>query len=100
MRRLIWTSLVVALFVAGCSTQRSPRSQDSPRTLDSFRFIGATTTIQDVTTRFGSPDLDIGYGQHSYGYRLSDGSFVLVGFVDPAQVLSVRHGEQILFERK
>ena|SRR5674476_33524 len=100
MRHVIWTSLVAALLVAGCSTQRSAKSQDSSRTLDSFRFIGATTTIRDVTARFGSPDMDVGYGQHSYGYRLSDGSFVLVGFADPSQVLSVRHGEQILFERK
>jgi len=100
MRHVIWSTFVAALVVASCSTQQPAKSQASSRTLDSFRFIGATTTMKDLTARFGPPDMDVGYGQHGYSYRLKDGSFVLVYFVAPSQILSVRHGEQILFERK
>jgi hypothetical protein len=95
--------ILVPLLMVGC-TCAHPRSTASfaasLRTPDSFRFVGATTTVQDVVTRFGKPDLDVGYGQQGYGYRLSDGSFVIIGFADPSQILYVRHGQEILYERK
>ena len=95
--------MLIPLLLVGCAHVHegiATNSTLSLRTLDSFRFIGATTTFQDVTARFGKPDLDVGYGQHGYGYRLSDGSFVMIGFADPSEILYVRHGEEVLFERK
>ncbi|GMV79987.1 MAG: hypothetical protein AMXMBFR7_11710 [Planctomycetota bacterium] len=70
------------------------------RTVESFRFIGAATTLREVTARLGAPDQDRGSGLFVSVYRLADGSEVLIGSADGAQVLYVRHGRAVLFERR
>jgi hypothetical protein len=72
----------------------------SSRTVESFRFIDAATTLHDVTARVGAPDRDIGSGIYIYAYRLADGSDVLVGSADNSHILYVRHGQDVLFERR
>jgi hypothetical protein len=86
--------LLSLLLVTGCGKQEPPRS------LDAFRRIGASTSLEDVRREFGPPDHDVGSGLYIYVYRLDDGSEVRVGGSDSARVLYVRHGTNILFEKK
>jgi hypothetical protein len=97
--------ILIPFMLAGCA--HPPRSDapttsvsaPSSRTVESFRFIGAATTLQDVTARFGAPDRDVGSGIYIYAYRLTDGSDVLVGSADGSHILYVRHGQDILFQK-
>jgi hypothetical protein len=100
--------ILIPLLLAGCtsshrdgtSTVATSAVERSSRTVDSFHFIGAATTLQDVTARLGAPDRDVGSGIYIYAYRLSDGSDVLIGSADGSHILYVRHGQDILFERR
>lgn len=97
-RRTWWlvvaTGVVVTLLVLAVCLPEAPPS------LDSFRFIGAQTTMQEVTARLGKPDRDTGSGLHVYMYRLSDGTAVLIGSSDGSAIMYVRHGGEVLFPRK
>ena len=75
-------------------------STPSSRTVESFRFIGAATTIQDVAARLGAADRDVGSGLYVYAYRLADGRDVLIGSADGSRIIYVRHGQDILLERR
>ena len=100
--------ILIPLMLTGCAhSHRSdaPASTvsvgvPSSQTVESFRFIGAATTVQDLTGRLGTADRDIGSGIYVYAYRLADGSEVLVGSADGSHILYVRHGQDILFERR
>jgi hypothetical protein len=86
--------LLCLLLLAGC------RKQEPTRSLAAFRRIGVTTSLEDVRREFGPPDRDDGSGIYIYVYRLADGSEVLVGGGDSGGVLYVRHGTNVLFERR
>lgn len=100
--------ILIPILLTGCnlshradtSTVTTPVVEHSSRTLDSFRFIGADTTLNDVTARLGEPDRDIGSGIYIYEYRLSDRSYVLIGSADRLHILYVRHGQDVLFMRQ
>jgi hypothetical protein len=95
------------LLLIGCGR---PHGQDAPtnsvavvspaRTVETFRFIGPTTTVAEVNARLGQPERDAGSGMFIFAYRLTDGSEVLVGSPDGSRILYVRHGKDVLFERK
>ncbi|MCB1229043.1 MAG: hypothetical protein KDN19_02190 [Verrucomicrobiae bacterium] len=97
--------ILISLMLAGCThiprSEAPPASVSAPpsRTVESFHFIGAATTLQDVIARLGAPDRDVGSGIYIYAYRLTDGSDVLVGSADGSHILYVRHGQDILFEK-
>jgi hypothetical protein len=97
--------ILISFLLAGCTppprsdTRVNSTSAPSPRTVESFRFIGATTTLQDVAARFGPPDRDVGSGIYIYAYRLTDGSDVLVGSADGSHILYAKHGQDVLFQK-
>jgi hypothetical protein len=100
--------VLIPLLLAGCtSSYRTTSSkvvtiaaEHSSRTVNSFKFIGATTTLQDVTARLGPPDRDIGSGIYIYVYDLSDGSSVLIGSADGSRILFVSHGWDNLYQSR
>jgi len=56
--------------------------------------------MQQVNTKLGAPDRDVGSGLYVYLYRLRDGSDVLIGSADGSHILYVRHGTDVLFEKR
>src|SRR5262245_7850771 len=70
------------------------------RNVESFRFVGATTTVQQAIARLGPPDRDVGSGLFVYSYRLVDGTEVLIGSQDGTRITYVRHGETVLFQQR
>jgi hypothetical protein len=62
------------------------------RSIESFRFIGPTTTMQQVKAKLGEPDRDVGSGIYIYEYLLTDGTRVWIGSSDNSRILYVRHG--------
>ena len=100
--------ILLVLILAGCTSSHQSGtaaapisgSKSSAQTVESFRFIGPATTVQDVTARLGAPDRDVGSGLYVYAYRLADGSDVLIGSGDGSHILYVRHGQDILFEKR
>ena len=99
--------IFIPVLLVGCA---QPRRSEAPtpnartttqasRSIESFRFIGSETTMQQLTAKLGDPDRDIGSGLYVYAYRLSDGSDVLIGSADGSRILYVRHGTKVLFER-
>jgi hypothetical protein len=103
-RFLILNLLIQVCFFSSLSSESfalpTSASQPTLRKVDSFRFIGAATTLKDVTIKLGAPDRDIGSGIYIYQYRLSDGSNVFIGSADGSHILYVIHGQHILFKRR
>jgi hypothetical protein len=98
--------ILLPLLLCGCTTPRHPNSStpaltpaQTSRSVEAFRFIGATTTIQEVATRLGPPDRETGSGIMIYVYRIGDGSEVWIGATSNSHILYVRHGSEVLFER-
>ncbi len=54
--------------------------------------------MEQVTTKLGAPDRDIGSGIYVYAYHLPDGPDVLIGSTDGSHIVYVRHGAQVLFD--
>src|SRR5262249_6329067 len=86
--------ILISLLFVGCT---APRRSDAPvpavaksRSIESFRFIGPTTTMPQVLASVGSPDRDVGSGIYIYEYRLSDGSRIWIGSADNSHIMYVR----------
>ena len=95
--------LLVGCVAPQCSDTPTPNVNTTaqvPRSIESFRFIGSETTLQEVTAKLGAPDRDVGSGLYVYAYRLSDGTDVLIGSADGSHILYVRHGPEVLFEKR
>lgn len=100
--------VLILLLLAGCtssyrttsSTVVTVAAEPSSLTVDSFKFIGLTTTLQDVTAKLGPPNRDIGSGIYIYMYYLSDGSIVWIGSVDGSRILYVRYGQDNLYQSR
>src|ERR1039458_9310354 len=97
--RFLYFSFILVL-LAGCA---APRHADapapipitvtySPRTIESFRFIGPDTTMQQVFALVGHEDRDLGSGICIYEYQLSDGTHIWIGSADTVHIMYVRHG--------
>jgi hypothetical protein len=74
--------------------------------LESFRFIGPSTTMQQVFAALGPPYRDVGSGIYMYEYELADGTQIWIGSADDTNIIYVRHGttklddSQVLYQRK
>ena len=44
------------------------------RTVEKFQFLQPGMAIAEVVNRVGRPDMEVGYGQVSWIYKLADGS--------------------------
>jgi hypothetical protein len=66
------------------------------RSVEMFRFIGPTTTVQQVFAKVGPADRDIGSGIYIYDYRLSDGSHIWIGTADDSNIMYALHGTNSL----
>jgi hypothetical protein len=80
--------------------QRSPKSLSNHGflTVESFRFIGAETTLPQVIEKIGEPDMSGAGGFYdTQTYRLSDGSKVVIGSGDAKEILFVTHEKETLF---
>jgi hypothetical protein len=70
----------------------------SSRSVESFRFIKAGTTIEEVIAKLGEPNVSGSGGPYNlYIYPLGDGSDVFVGSSEDGKILFVTHGKEILF---
>ena len=84
----------------GCARETTDVSKSyAPRSLEAFKEIGNSSTLEDVQRRFGPPDKDVGSGIYIYTYLLPDGSDVRVGASNPTKILYVTHGTKTLFRR-
>ncbi|MBA4150636.1 MAG: hypothetical protein H0X66_21190 [Verrucomicrobia bacterium] len=100
--------IFISVLLVGCAVpprsdapaQIAPTTAQASRSIESFRFIGPETTLQEVTTKLGAPDRDVGSGLYVYAYRLSDGTDVWIGSADGSHILYVRHGTEVLFEKR
>jgi hypothetical protein len=92
--------IFIPLLLVGCT---GPRDSDATapaaltdaqasRSIEAFRFIGPTTTVQEVIQKLGAPDRDVGSGVYIYEYRLRDGSRVWIWSADDKHIGFVRHG--------
>jgi len=101
--------MLVVLTLTGCAgktassnTQPTVGLTTSSLTVESFRFIGATTTRKDVEARVG---LAMAVVTRSVGYRdtmlykLSDDSIVVIETDGGSRILSVKHEHTVLFEQ-
>ncbi len=103
-----WSVAAIAVALAGCrragdspapaaptplpvSMPAAASSQSASRSVESFRFIGPVTTMQQVIDRVGPPDQDIGSGLEIGEYRLNDGTYVWIGS-GAGRIMYVRHG--------
>lgn len=90
---------LLTLVLGGCARPGHPLSANStaPATvagthsLDEFQFDWPHTTVQDVEAKAGKPDRDLGSGIYILEYRLRDGSSILLGSSDNAQIMYVTH---------
>jgi len=86
------------LLLVGCaSPQHSEQvvASSASRSIDSFRFIGPTTTMQQVFAAVGREDRDLGSGLAIYEYRLEDGSYIWIGTTSMSHIVYVRHGKTL-----
>jgi hypothetical protein len=93
-------ALGCAFLMTGCRKESSRLDESyAPRSVEAFKEIGITSSLDDVLHRFGPPDKDVGSGLYIYMYLLPDGSDVRVGASDPTNILYVQHGTNTLFKR-
>ncbi len=74
--------------------------EDNHSTLrvESFRFIGAETTIQQVIATLGQPNMKAAGGFYDiYTYHLSDDTEVTIGVDDKSQIIFAAHGRDTFF---
>ena len=62
-----WLIIGVAALLAGCQ-------RPAGRTVEQFQFLQPGMAITEVVNRVGQPDMEVGYGQVSWIYKLADGS--------------------------
>ena len=90
MRRLIYMLMIMVVFLAGC-TQAVPECDGDGTTLAEFKFLERGMDFQEIVDCVGLPDEDIGGGAGSYvfTYNLTDGSKLIVGFLELDSLYSV-----------
>lgn len=104
-------SLVLVL-LAGCTTSRRisepgpalpPVATRSLPSIDSFRFIGTKTTMDQVIAKLGPPDTSSAGGIccDYYSYYLRDGSVVTIASTLDGDLVShivfVKHGNDTIY---
>jgi hypothetical protein len=88
MRKILFATLLAALFFTYCSKGReTPSDKDS---IEYFNYnLAADMKYSDIVSVFGEPDGDKGSGIHIYYYNLSDGTSVYIGYTD--KIMYARH---------
>jgi hypothetical protein len=106
------TTLMLALALTSCAqpTATVPSSaqagrvypRPSTRSVAEFTFIGLSTTVEAAMARLGPPDANVcvssGY-HNALIYILADGTSIAIDTDGGARILSVRHGQTVLFEQ-
>ncbi len=90
----------VRTFVSRLERQLAGRNTASNPSLsvESFKFIGAETTMPQVIAKVGQTDRRYaGSFCNFYHYRLSDGTDVTIGADAHGKILFVQHGQDTLF---
>jgi hypothetical protein len=62
----------------GAATVLAECQRPVGRTVEQFQFLQPGTAITEVVSRLGQPDVEVGYGQISWIYRLADGSQLII----------------------
>jgi hypothetical protein len=81
-------------FVTLAVDEKTPR----PSSADDFKFIGDTTTLDELQVKLGSPDA--AKGTHTFVWCLADGTIVTVTSRDGSDIRQVRAGGKLLYKRK
>jgi len=66
-----WLVFGAVVVLAGCQ-------RPAGRTVGQLQFLQPGTAITEVTNRVGQPDLEVGYGQVNWVYKLADGSQLVI----------------------
>ena len=96
---LNFVMIIIALTLSSCAKLQHADLPAS-KSVESFQFIGAETTIQQLITKLGEPDRDIGSGIYVFVYDLSDGTEIQIGSADGSHILYAKHGADILFKKR
>jgi hypothetical protein len=81
-------------FVALAVDDKVPR----PTSAEDFKFIGDTTTLDELTAKVGSPDA--AKGSRTFLYCLADGTVITVISRNGADIKQVRAGSKTIYKRK
>ena len=81
-------------FVALAVQDGAPR----PKSVDDFRFITDTTTLEELQAKIGSPDA--AKGERTFVWCLPDGVIVTVSTRTGSDIRYVRAGKQLIYRRK
>lgn len=81
-------------FVTLAVDEKTPR----PTSVEDFKFIGDTTTIEELTRKVGSPDA--ARGLRTFLYCLADGTIVTITSRDGSDIKYVRANSKVIYKRK
>ena len=60
--------------IIGAATLLAGCQRPVGRTVEQFQFLQPGMAINEVVSRVGQPDMEVGYGQVNWIYKLADGS--------------------------
>ena len=81
-------------FVTLAVDENGPR----PTSVEDFKFIDDTTTIDELTRKIGSPDA--AKGMRTFIYCLADGTIITVTSRDGTDIKYVRANSKVIYKRK
>ena len=82
------------LFVSLAVDENAPR----PKSVEDFKFIDETTTLDDLTRKVGPPDA--AKGANVVIYCLADGTVITVASRDSNDIREVRASGKLVYKRK
>jgi hypothetical protein len=92
MGKFLLTILLSGMLLTACK-KNNYNNTIIKGTIEYFNAnLKAEMKYDEMVNLFGQPDGDLGSGIHIYSYKLSDGSSVLIGYVD--KILYARHVSQ------
>ena len=81
-------------FVTLAVDEKAPR----PTSGEDFKFIGDTTTFEEMTRKVGTPDA--ARGVRTFLYCLADGTVVTITTHDGTDIKYVRVNSKVIYKRK
>jgi len=81
-------------FVTLAVDEKAPR----PTSVEDFKFIGDSTTIEELTRKVGP--FDAARGMRTFLYCLADGMVVTITTHDGSDIKTVRAGSKLIYKRK